>query len=70
MLNRTILAVAAVASVVATNAFARFPDSYTDLDPRVRAEEQARYAQSAPSVQGKSDSTPSTYQQIDRASPL
>jgi hypothetical protein len=67
-MKRTHLVLAALFALVSTSAFAQFRDSWTDLEPRVRAAEQASFANATPSMQ--SEAARAKFDQIDRNSPL
>ncbi len=69
MLNRAILAVAVI-TLGSTSAIANVADSWTDLDPRVRAAEYSRASTSAPASQASEQRPTSKYDALDRSSPL
>lgn len=61
---------ALIAGVAFTNAaLAAFPDSWTELDPRVRAQEEKEYRVAPRAVQFKAPEA-TRYDVLDRNSPL
>lgn len=68
MLKLPAMSVAVIVALGSTAAIAK--DSWTDLEPRVRAAEQAAASQSARADQTHQHGIPSRFEVLDRASPL
>ncbi len=70
MLNRFVAATVAVFALGSTTAMANVPDSWTDLDPRVRAAQQANAATVTVPEQVPAPRSMSKLEILDRSSPL
>lgn len=70
MLSRAVVAAAAVIALGSTSAIANVSDSWTDLDPRVRAAEQAHAATATRAEQAPAQRSMSKLEILDRSSPL